>query len=214
MTRTTRKTAVKKSQPGTAQRRHRRAAASNGTRPFPARRKRAKVDVHDGSRTTSSWTDFSALTDSADASRTGSTVDNTDDPVRMYLMQMGQIPLLKRVEEIDAAKEIEQTRCRYRHSMLANDFILQGALQALQQVRDGQLRLDRTIEVSVTNTSAKRDIMRRLGPNVKTLKHLLVSNERDFRIAISKRYTQSSATCWPGSDWFDDATRPCDWWRK
>ncbi len=56
-------------------------------------------------------------------------------------------------------------------------------------MRDGQLRLDRTIEVSVTNTTAKRDIMRRLGPNVQTLNHLLVSNERDFRIAISKRYT-------------------------
>ncbi len=107
----------------------------------------------------------------------------------MYLMQMGQIPLLKRIEEIDAAREIEMTRSRYRHSMLANDFILQGALQALKQVRDGQLRLDRTIEVSVTNTTAKRDIMRRLGPNVQTLNHLLVSNERDFRIAISKRYT-------------------------
>ncbi len=117
-------------------------------------------------------------------------MDNTDDPVRMYLMQMGEIPLLKRVEEIDAAKEIEQTRLRFRHSMLANDFILQGALQALQQVRDGQLRLDRTIEVSVTNTTAKRDIMRRLGPNVETLRHLLRSNERDFLIAISKRYAR------------------------
>ena len=102
----------------------------------------------------------------SDAANTGSVVDNTDDPVRMYLMQMGEIPLLKRVEEIDAAKEIEQTRRRYRHSMLATDFILQGAVQALEQVRDGQLRLDRTIEVSVTNTVAKRDIMRRLGPNL------------------------------------------------
>ena len=32
--------------------------------------------------------------------------NNTDDPVRMYLMQMGRIPLLSRAEEIDAAKEI------------------------------------------------------------------------------------------------------------
>ncbi len=121
---------------------------------------------------------------------TGSAVDNTDDPVRMYLMQMGQIPLLKRVEEIDAAKEIERTRTLYRHSMLATDFVLQGAVQALQHVRDGKLRLDRTIEVSVTNTVAKRDIMRRLGPNLKTLHHLLESNYRDFHIAVSKRFSQ------------------------
>ena len=34
----------------------------------------------------------------------------TDDPVRMYLMQMGQIPLLDRAAEIAAAKKIERTR--------------------------------------------------------------------------------------------------------
>ena len=134
---------------------------------------------------------FARGKDLNDATKTGSAVDNTEDPVRMYLMQMGEIPLLKRLEEIDAAKEIEQTRTRFRHSMLANDFILQGALHALQQVRDGKLRLDRTIEVSVTNTVAKRDIMRRLGPNVATLKHLLASNEHDFMIAISKRYADA-----------------------
>ncbi|MFW6170506.1 MAG: RNA polymerase sigma factor RpoD/SigA [Planctomycetota bacterium] len=128
--------------------------------------------------------------DPADVESGGHALDSTDDPVRMYLMQMGEIPLLKRVEEVDAAKQIERTRTRYRHSMLANDFILRGALQVLERVRDGQLRLDRTIEVSVTNTVGKRDTMRRLGPNVKTLKHLLGSNERDFRIAISKRHTR------------------------
>ena len=41
----------------------------------------------------------------------------TDDPVRMYLMQMGQIPLLSRVQENAAAKEIERTTTLYRHSM-------------------------------------------------------------------------------------------------
>ncbi len=120
-------------------------------------------------------------------SATGSLVDNTDDPVRMYLMQMGQIPLLKRAEEIGAAREIERTRSRYRHAMLATDFVLHGAVLALQQVYDGQLRLDRTIEVSVTNTAAKRDIMRRLGPNLRTLRHILASNRRDYYIAINRR---------------------------
>ena len=84
-----------------------------------------------------------------------------DDPVRMYLMQMGQIPLLNRGEEVDAAREIERARNLYRHSMLATDFVLQGAVKALEQVRDGELRLDRTIEVSVMNTQEKKNIMRR-----------------------------------------------------
>jgi len=111
----------------------------------------------------------------------------TDDPVRMYLMQMGRIPLLSRDEEIEAAKEIEHTRTLYRHSMLATDFALQGAITILEQVRDGELRLDRTVEVSVTNTAEKKRTLRRLGPNVKTLRELVTRNRRDYHIAINKQ---------------------------
>jgi len=111
----------------------------------------------------------------------------TDDPVRMYLMQMGQIPMLNRAEEIDVAKRIERTRVKYRHSMLATDFLLQGTIDILEQIRDGELRLDRTVEVSVTNTAEKKRTLRRLGPNLRTLQHLVRQNRRDFRIAISNR---------------------------
>ncbi len=186
LTKTTRKTAAKKCRNNSDTGLTRQQADREAT---PGRRPRRGKSLSNGTDAHDDLDGFSAHGDLSDATKTGSLVDNTDDPVRMYLMQMGEIPLLKRVEEIDAAKKIEETRTRYRHSMLANDFILQGAVQALQQVHDGKLRLDRTIEVSVTNTVAKRDIMRRLGPNVKTLKHLLKSNQRDFRIAISKRYT-------------------------
>src|SRR5690606_22876141 len=116
----------------------------------------------------------------------GSLDGQIDDPVRMYLMQMGEIPLLSRDEEIAAAKQIEKTRRRFRHSMLASDYVLQGAVALLEKVRDGQLRLDRTIEVSVTNTAMKKKILQRLGPNLKTLVHLLQSNRTDFRIVISR----------------------------
>jgi RNA polymerase primary sigma factor len=117
----------------------------------------------------------------------GSSENNTDDPVRMYLMQMGQIPLLTRPEEIAAAKEIERTRVLYRHSMLATDYMLEGAVASLERVRDGELRLDRTIEVSVTNTTEKKNIMKRLVPNLKTLRHLLAQNRGDYFIAINRR---------------------------
>src|SRR6185503_13694298 len=114
--------------------------------------------------------------------------NNTDDPVRMYLMQMGEIPLLTRPEEISSAKQIERTRTRYRHGMLATDYVLESAVTALEKVYSGELRLDRTIEVSVTNTSEKKNIMKRLGPNLKTLRYLLKQNYRDYHIAVSKRF--------------------------
>ena len=109
-----------------------------------------------------------------------------DDPVRMYLMQMGEIPLLTREEEVASAKEIERTKENFRNSMLATDFVLQASVVALEKVRDGELRLDRTIEVSVTNTAEKKRIMSRIVPNVETLRKMLVLNHIDFRNAINK----------------------------
>jgi RNA polymerase primary sigma factor len=126
-------------------------------------------------------------------------VEATDDPVRVYLMQMGEIPLLTRQQEVTSAKRIEATRTRYRNWMVATDFMLQGATKLLEQVRDGKLRLDRTIEVSVTNAAEKTAIMKRIVPNVQTLRHLLLRNHGDFHLAISRRA--------------DSATRKAAWIR-
>jgi RNA polymerase primary sigma factor len=116
----------------------------------------------------------------------GGSASCIDDPVRMYLMQMGEIPLLTRSQELVAARAIERSRTRFRHSMLASDFILQGAVHLLEKVRDGALRLDRTIEVSVTNIQEKKRILRRLTPNLETLVKLLRANQRDFHFVIHR----------------------------
>ncbi len=136
----------------------------------------------------------SDLIEEGDLEEIAEEVESTDDPVRMYLMQMGQIPLLTRHEEVASAKEIERTRSKYRHWMLATDFMLQGACKLLEQVRDSKLRLDRTIEVSVTNAAEKKAIMKRIVPNVHTLKHLLLRNHHDYFIAISSRLDADTRT--------------------
>ena len=106
-------------------------------------------------------------------------------------MQMGQIPMLNRDEEVAAAKAIKGSRTRFRQNLLATDFVLQGAMKALQQIQDGKLRLDRTIEVSVTNTKEKKNILRRLTPNLKTIRHLLSENSQDYYVAINKRQSKA-----------------------
>src|SRR6516225_2238680 len=54
-----------------------------------------------------------------------------DDPVRMYLTQMGEIPLLKRDEEISLAKKIEVTRKRFRRKVLECDYALRNVVDTL-----------------------------------------------------------------------------------
>jgi RNA polymerase primary sigma factor len=114
-----------------------------------------------------------------------------DDPVRMYLMQMGEIPMLSRDHEVSSAKRIELTRTRFRRALLCNDFMLHGAVELLQKVFDGSLRLDRTIEISVTNTTEKKRIIKRIGPNLVTVRHLLSQNHADYRVAVSRKATRT-----------------------
>ena len=45
-----------------------------------------------------------------------------DDPIRMYLTQMGEIPLLTRKEEISLARKIELARMAFRRKMLESDY--------------------------------------------------------------------------------------------
>jgi len=64
--------------------------------------------------------------------------------------------------------------------------VLAGAVALLEKVQAGTVRLDRTIEVSVTNTREKRRILRRLAPNLATLRRLQEEKARLFRVAMSR----------------------------
>ena len=113
--------------------------------------------------------------------------DQIDDPIRIYLMQMGEIPMLSRQEEMDSARKIQRGRVRYRCHLLATDYMLEAAMDMLLSIRDGRARLDRTMEVSVINLREKRRLLRLLEPNLRTLDQLLRRNRRDFFLAINKR---------------------------
>src|SRR5207237_4810856 len=103
-----------------------------------------------------------------------------DDPVRMYLTQMGEIPLLKRDEEISLAKKIEVTRKRFRRKVLECDYALSNVVETLKRVHTGDLPFDRTVKVSLTENLEKDKILQRMPHNLKTLERLLEKNVDDF----------------------------------
>jgi len=110
----------------------------------------------------------------------------SDDPVRMYLTQMGEIPLLTRQQEIALAKKIEITRRKFRAKLLECDYVIQVAYKVLKRVHAGELPFDRTVQVSVTDQLEKEQILGRLPHNLTTLDVLLKRNRHDYRIALTK----------------------------
>ena len=115
----------------------------------------------------------------------------SDDPVRMYLTQMGEIPLLTRQQEISLAKQIEVTRARFRRQLLECDYVIQLAVKVLKRVHAGELPFDRTVQVSVTDRLEKDQILGRFPHNLRTVDILLKQNRDDYRIATSKSHKMS-----------------------
>ncbi|HUO10114.1 MAG TPA: RNA polymerase sigma factor RpoD [Phycisphaerae bacterium] len=103
-----------------------------------------------------------------------------DDPVRMYLTQMGEIPLLTRDEEIRLAKKIELTRMAFRRKVLESDYCLQAAVDILAQVESGELPFDRTMRISTAEVDAKGTISKRIPENLATVRKLLEQDRLDW----------------------------------
>jgi RNA polymerase primary sigma factor len=117
-----------------------------------------------------------------------------DDPVRMYLTQMGEIPLLTREQEIALAKKIEITRKIFRSRVLESDYCLQSAVEILQQVDDGDLPFDRTMKISTAEDQAdKATIGQRIPMNLESVRNMLSRNRDDwdnFRVSKTKKEQQ------------------------
>jgi RNA polymerase primary sigma factor len=104
-----------------------------------------------------------------------------DDPIRMYLTQMGQIPLLTRKDEIALARRIEIARMVFRRKMLQSDYCARNAMELIQQVSDGSMSFDRTIKTGTAPLTTKGVIKKRMTENLKTISELLEIDQKLFK---------------------------------
>jgi RNA polymerase primary sigma factor len=111
------------------------------------------------------------------------TPEKIDDPVRMYLTQMGEIPLLTRPQEIFLAKSIEITRKRFRKTCMGSGLCMDESLVTLEAVARGELAFDRTLKVNpnpkpdddpkIVETLGKPFLQQRLPVNLATIQRLM-----------------------------------------
>ena len=77
--------------------------------------------------------------------RTEPKVDILDDPVRMYLKQMGQVPLLTREQEVEISKRIEEAEGMVQKHISRFGFVARAHLELASKLLEGRERFDRVI---------------------------------------------------------------------
>lgn len=95
--------------------------------------------------------------------------ERIDDPVRLYLREMGRVPLLNREQEIELAKQIEDGRFKVCQSLALSKTALQEYTLLNQNLKDGMIRFEEIIQnfefqetlTDTDKTNIQRDITRK-----------------------------------------------------
>ena len=111
-----------------------------------------------------------------------------DDPLRLYLNQIGKISLLSHKEEVALARQVELSRRRFRRELLQVAFILNSAVRTLERVHQKELPFDRTIQVSVSDALGEAPDH---GP--------LPSQLADTAGAVAARTPRTTVWPWPAA---------------
>ena len=138
--------------------------------------------------------------------------DQIDDPIRIYLMQMGDIPMLNRKKEIDVAKRIS--------AAAAVSAIAAGhRLHPSRRRRPAGKHSRRPASLGSDDRSVgdehcrKKAAVEGIEAEFRTLHHLMLQNKADFALAVDRRQpirggTRSGGGCSIGG------SRRCGWSRK
>jgi len=118
-------------------------------------------------------------------------VDILDDPVRMYLKQMGQVPLLTRDQEVLISKRIEEAEAMVQKHLSRFGFVARGHLDLAEKLIEGRERFDRVIlDKKIESRERYMKNLPRLCKQVEQLSASISRHFFEFARDLSKKASQ------------------------
>lgn len=127
--------------------------------------------------------------------------EDTSDPVRMYLQEIGAVSLLSREQEVEIAKQIEQGQFQVRENVLNHPFVVTYLMELTERIKAGELtERDLQDEEAEEETDAEstEDVAQSDGVLLKTLDTRRQEGRRRGR---ERRSIRSRPACRPPRGW-------------
>jgi RNA polymerase primary sigma factor len=134
-----------------------------------AKAARAAADAAVSETPAVEWTDRFPVGEESELDLTPGMLDKNNDPVRLYLREMGLVPLLKRQDEVIIAKRMERGHLMVLKSISRSPIVLKELIVVGQELRDGTQSIKKIIhfdqeELTEQETENKtRDVLRIIG---------------------------------------------------
>src|ERR1019366_3669404 len=115
------------------------------------------------------WKDTVHVAEESELDLTPGGLDKNNDPVRIYLREMGSVPLLKRQDEVAIAKRMERGHLIMFKTISRSPIVLKELIAVGKELRNGALSIKKIVqfdqeELTEEKTENKtRDVLRIIG---------------------------------------------------
>jgi RNA polymerase primary sigma factor len=111
-----------------------------------------------------------------------------DDPVKMYLKQMGSISLLSRENEIELARKIEEAEEKFKRAVVSTRFARNQILDVAGDILEGKINLEEVVKEDI---KVKRgNVLKRIRRIVERLKTTR-SSAKSLELLLKFNFTTS-----------------------
>jgi RNA polymerase primary sigma factor len=115
------------------------------------------------------WNDRGHVSDEAELDLTPGMLDKNNDPVRLYLREMGSVPLLKRQDEVAIAKRMERGHLMVLKTISRSPIVLKELIAVAEELRNGSLSIRKIIQFDQEELTEQeiekktKDVLRVIG---------------------------------------------------
>src|ERR1700692_2100659 len=134
-----------------------------------AKAARATVDPIVSESPTGDWGEKAVVAEESELDLTPGMLDKNNDPVRLYLREMGSVPLLKRQDEVAIAKRMERGHLMVLKTITRSPIVLKELIATAEDLRSGSQSIKKIIQfdqeelTEVETENKTRDVLRIIG---------------------------------------------------